>query len=80
MELGWEWGVGPGWAPQAGKQLASFTGHIIFYGHPKKNVRHWRASPPPLPLSLSPLITAVATAGLLSQAWSQELGGRTGTS
>ena len=29
-----------GRAPQAGKQLAVFTGHIIFYGHPKKNVRH----------------------------------------
>lgn len=46
-DWGWEWGVGPG--ATGSKQLADFTGHIIFYGHPKKNVRLWRD------LSLSPL-------------------------
>lgn len=29
--------MGPG--ATGWKQLADFTGHIIFYGHPKKNVR-----------------------------------------
>lgn len=69
-------GGGPG-GPQAGKQLADFTGHIIFYGHPKKNVRHWRVFFPLFSLSLS--LTQI-TAGFLSPAWPEELGSPTGTS
>lgn len=60
---------------RAGKQLAGFTGHIIFYGHPKKNVRHWRVF---FPFSLSLSLTQI-TAGFLSQPWPEELGSPTGT-
>lgn len=40
-------------APLVGKQLADFTGHIIFYGHPKMSGTRRAFFPPPLSFSLS---------------------------